>query len=221
MDFIHFDYTLLIRLVTAIICGGIIGLERGGNNHEAGLRTHMVLCLGSALVMITSICISEVYAIPQEVMRMSAQVISGVGFLGAGSIIANGGKIKGITTAAGLWTTACVGLSVGAGYYILAIFTVLLILFIMIALKPITERLKSNSKQHRFSIEVTTKAFMQQFLEKITKSDIEIVDLRFHNLQNGNIKAEIEVVFVKRSAYIPFITKLSEYEEVVGFKAIE
>lgn len=221
MDILHFDYTLLIRLVTAIICGGVIGLERGGNNHEAGLRTHMVLCLGSALVMITSICICGHYSIPQEAMRMSAQVISGVGFLGAGSIIANGGKIKGITTAAGLWTTACVGLTVGAGYYILAIFTVLLILFIMIVLKPITERLKSNSKQHRFMIEVTSKKFMQQFLTTISKSDVEIVDLRFHNLQNGNIKAEVEVNFIKRASFVPFVTKLSEYEEVVGFKALE
>ena len=181
----------------------------------------MVLCLGSALVMITSISICGHYNIPQETMRMSAQVISGVGFLGAGSIIANGGKIKGITTAAGLWTTACVGLTVGAGYYILAIFTVLLILFIMIALKPITERLKSNSKQHRFMIEVTSKKFMQQFLTTISKSDVEIVDLRFHNLQNGNIKAEIEVNFIKRASFVPFVTKLSEYEEVVGFKALE
>ncbi len=80
MDFMSFDYTLLLRLITAVVLGGVIGVERGGTNHEAGLRTHMVLCLGSALVMVTSICMSTHYGVPQEVMRMSAQIISGIGF---------------------------------------------------------------------------------------------------------------------------------------------
>lgn len=221
MDLINFDYTLLIRLFTAIILGGIIGVERGGNNHEAGLRTHMVLCLGAALVMITSICMSEHYGVPQEVMRMSAQIISGIGFLGAGSIIANGNKIRGITTAAGLWTTACVGLTIGAGYYILAVTTVVLMLFVMIILKPLTEKLKSNSKQHRFSVELKDKKIMNDFLINVTKENMEIQDFNFKNLENGNILAEIEVKFVKRASFIPFVSKLSEYEEVVGFKALE
>lgn len=221
MDFVSFDYTLLIRLLTAVVLGGIIGVERGGNNHEAGLRTHMVLCLGSALVMITSICMAELYEVPQEVMRMSAQIISGIGFLGAGSIIATGNKIRGITTAAGLWTTACVGLSVGAGYYILAVFTVALMLFIMIILKPITKKLKSNSKQHKFSVELTDKSIMQTIVEDLTKANVDIRDFTFTKLQNGNVMAEIEIKFVKRASYNPFISKLSEYEEVVGFKALE
>lgn len=221
MDFIHFDYTLLIRLLTAVILGGIIGVERGGNNHEAGLRTHMVLCLGAALVMITSICMSEQYGVPQEVMRMSAQIISGIGFLGAGSIIANGSKIRGITTAAGLWTTACVGLTVGAGHYILAVSTVVLMLFVMIILKPMTEKLKSNSKEHRFAVELTDKKIMNDFLNNINKENLEIKDFKFKNLENGNILAEVEVKFVKRASFIPFVSKLSEYEEVVGFKALE
>ena len=152
---------------------------------------------------------------------MSAQIISGIGFLGAGSIIANGNKIRGITTAAGLWTTACVGLTVGAGYYILAGFTVLLMLFVMIVLKPITEKLKTNSKQHRFAVELTNKNILNDFLSEVTKDNTEILDFRFQYLKNGNISAEIEVKFVKRASFIPFVSKLSEYEEVVGFKALE
>lgn len=221
MDFASFDYTMLLRLLTAVILGGIIGVERGGNNHEAGLRTHMVLCLGAALVMVTSICMSERYGVPQEVMRMSAQIISGIGFLGAGSIIATGNKIRGITTAAGVWTTACVGLTVGAGYYIPACFTVALMLFIMIILKPITKKLKANSKQHRFSLELTGREVMQELVDELTKSNVDIRDFNFTNLSNGNVLAEIEVKFVKRASYNPFISKLSEHEEVVGFKALE
>ncbi|MBE7040254.1 MAG: MgtC/SapB family protein [Ruminococcaceae bacterium] len=221
MSFVSFDYWLLLRLLTAVILGGIIGLERGGNNHEAGLRTHMILCLGAALVMLTSVCMSEAYNVPQEVMRMSAQIISGIGFLGAGSIIATGNKIRGITTAAGIWTTACVGLTVGAGYYIPACFTVVLMLFIMIILKPITKRLKANSKQHRFALELTGREVMHKLVDEMAKTNIDIRDFNFTNLPNGNVMAEIEVKFVKRASYNPFIAKLAEHEEVVGFKALE
>jgi len=221
MSFVSFDYWLLLRLLTAVILGGIIGLERGGNNHEAGLRTHMILCLGAALVMLTSVCMSEAYNVPQEVMRMSAQIISGIGFLGAGSIIATGNKIRGITTAAGIWTTACVGLTVGAGYYIPACFTVILMLFIMIILKPITKRLKANSKQHRFALELTGREVMHKLVDEMAKTNIDIRDFNFTNLPNGNIMAEIEVKFVKRASYSPFIAKLAEYDDVVGFKALE
>lgn len=118
-DIINFDYILLLRLVAAVICGGIIGWERGGTNHDAGLRTHIIVCLGSAAIMVVSQCLVEQYEINQEIMRMGAQIVSGVGFLGAGSIIMDGNRIRGITTAAGLWTTACVGIVIGAGYYII------------------------------------------------------------------------------------------------------
>ena len=95
-------YSLLLRLVGAVILGGIIGLERGGNNHAAGLRTHILVCLGASAVMVVSEEIVTRYNIQQEFMRMGAQIISGIGFLGAGNIIADGNKIRGITTAAGL-----------------------------------------------------------------------------------------------------------------------
>ncbi len=221
MDFVSFDYTLLLRLIAAVILGGIIGVERGGNNHEAGLRTHMVLCLGSALVMITSICMSEAYGVPQEVMRMSAQIISGIGFLGAGSIIATGNKIRGITTAAGVWTTACVGLTVGAGYYIPACFTVFLMLFIMIILKPITKKLKENSKRHRFSLEFANRDVMHEFVEELSEENVGIIDFSFTTLPNGNVMAEVEVEFVKRATYSSFVSKLTAREELIGFKVLE
>ena len=97
MKFLDFNYNILLRLVVAVILGGIIGFERGGSNHEAGFRTHIVLCLGSALVMVVSERLNKQYG-SGDIMRMGAQVISGVGFLGAGSIIIDGNKVRGITT---------------------------------------------------------------------------------------------------------------------------
>lgn len=154
-EILTFNYLLLIRLAAAVICGGIIGWERGGTKHEAGLRTHIIVCLGAASIMVVSQCIVEQYAIEQEIMRMGAQIVSGVGFLGAGSIIMDGNRIRGITTAAGLWTTACVGIVVGAGYYIVGLVVVFLMLFTMLGLRSATRKLMQKSSKSAVKVEIT------------------------------------------------------------------
>ena len=154
-EILTFNYLLLIRLAAAVICGGIIGWERGGTKHEAGLRTHIIVCLGAASIMVVSQCIVEQYAIEQEIMRMGAQIVSGVGFLGAGSIIMDGNRIRGITTAAGIWTTACVGIVVGAGYYIVGLVVVFLMLFTMLGLRSATRKLMQKSSKSAVKVEIT------------------------------------------------------------------
>ena len=136
---------LLLRLIVAVVLGGVIGLERGGAKHAAGLRTHIILCLGAASVMVVSERLVSRYGIPQEIMRMGAQIISGVGFLGAGNIIVNGGKVHGITTATGLWTTACVGIAVGSGNYLIAVFMVILMMFVMLGLRSMSQKNKDGT----------------------------------------------------------------------------
>lgn len=129
-----YDLNLLsvfIRLTLALIIGGIIGLERGSNKHQAGFRTHILVCVGSALVMITNqFLFDNFYTVISngDVARLGAQVITGVGFLGAGTIMVAGRqRIKGLTTAAGLWASACIGLAVGIGFYSGALIAALLI----------------------------------------------------------------------------------------------
>lgn len=139
---LDFNYWLLLRLVAAALCGGIIGLERGWSNHAAGLRTHMIVCLGASGVMLLSELMVAKYSIPGEVLRMGAQVISGVGFLGVGSIIVDGNKVRGVTTAAGLWTTACIGLVVGAGYYLIAGVMLALMMFAMRSLRSVVKKMQ-------------------------------------------------------------------------------
>lgn len=138
----------------AIILGGIIGFERTGTNHNAGLRTHIIVCLGATAVMIMSEAIHLSYG--GDIGRIGAQVVSGIGFLGAGCILVNGNRISGLTTAAGLWTTACVGLAIGLGYYFIAIVTAGLVLFSMIVLHPITARLQKKTLRDDFSIRIYT-----------------------------------------------------------------
>ncbi len=145
---------MILRLVVAAVFGGIIGFERSENNHAAGLRTHILLCLGAAAIMVVSECMVLKFGIEQEILRMGAQIISGVGFLGAGSIIIDGGnnKIRGITTAAGLWTTACLGIVVGCGYYLIAATMVVIMLVTMLGLRSFAEKIKGKSLAYKIKV---------------------------------------------------------------------
>lgn len=178
LDFIHFDYLILLRLVAAVILGGIIGFERGGNKHDAGLRTHIIVCLGAASIMVVSECLVKQYGGSTDIMRMGAQVISGVGFLGVGSIIFDGNKVRGITTAAGLWTTACVGLVVGSGYYIIAGAVVGLMLFAMLGLRPLTQKLKYQAFIFNIKMELDNVNKIQSVVKKLLDDKIELVSTK-------------------------------------------
>jgi len=113
------NYEILLRLALACFLGGLIGMERERNRHPAGLRTHILVCIGAALVMLSNIFIFEKYkgAANIDPARLGAQVISGIGFLGAGTIIKEGLSIRGLTTAASLWAVAGMGIAVGLGFY--------------------------------------------------------------------------------------------------------
>lgn len=127
-------FEIIFKLTLACILGGMIGLERESLNRPAGLRTYTLVCVGSALAMLVSLDMYYSYSqtVNADPGRIAAQVISGIGFLGAGTIMREGATVRGLTTAAGLWTVACIGLAVGAGLYIPAIATTILILFILI-----------------------------------------------------------------------------------------
>lgn len=135
-------YTIILRILLSIIIGGIIGLERGIKSKSAGFRTYMLVSLGSAMVMMTNQYIYDTFG-SGDPTRMAAQVVSGIGFLGAGTIlVTHRNQIRGLTTAAGLWVAACLGLAVGIGFYtgaVLGGITVLLILTVFEKVKTIIE----------------------------------------------------------------------------------
>ena len=126
------DEQVILRLLSSLVLGGLIGLERQIHRRAAGLRTHILVSLGSCLIMLTSIYISDIYKNVTSVdpSRIAAGVITGIGFLGAGAIIREREKegIKGLTTAASLWVVAGIGLAIGCGFYIAGIFTTILAL---------------------------------------------------------------------------------------------
>lgn len=135
---------VLLRLIVATVLGALIGIERGSSKHDAGLRTHIIVCLGAASTMITSELIAINHGSITDITRLGAQVISGIGFLGVGCIIVTRNHIRGLTTAAGLWTTACIGLVIGAGFIEVAISIVALMMFTVFVLRPLSLKVRSS-----------------------------------------------------------------------------
>ena len=137
---------ILIRAVLAVIVGCMIGAERAKHGRAAGMRTHLLVCIGSASVMLTSQFVNTQLGNAGDMLRMPAQVVSGIGFLGAGSIIVTGKRhVSGLTTAAGLWSSSCMGLAAGAGYYECAIVLCVLIYIVLVTLDRLdTSRVKRS-----------------------------------------------------------------------------
>ena len=127
--------SVAVRVILSIVLAGLIGLERQGQHHPAGLRTHILVCVGSALTMMLGQYLFLRYG--TDPSRIGAQVVSGIGFLGVGTIILNGAHVRGITTAAGLWASACMGLAVGAGFYEGAIIGFAAIAFTLIIMRRV------------------------------------------------------------------------------------
>ena len=137
----------ILRLVIAALAGSIVGVERERLQWAAGLRTHMLVCVGSCLVIIVSTFGFSNVVGPHVVLdpsRIAAQVVSGIGFLGAGTILLRGEVVKGLTTAASLWAVAAIGLAVGSGLYVAALATTLIVLIILAGLKPIEEHIRDR-----------------------------------------------------------------------------
>lgn len=161
---------VLIRLAVAVVLGGIIGIERSGTRHDAGLRTHILVCLGAAgITLLSEVLLMDGYS--TDVSRLGAQVISGIGFLGAGCILVTGNKVKGLTTAAGLWTTACVGLATGMGYFFISITITAFMLIAMLALRPLANRFKKKADFKERQLKITIKN--RQSIQTVTNCIIE------------------------------------------------
>ncbi len=180
---------ILIRLLLACLFGALIGLERERKNWAAGIRTHMMVCVGSCLIMIVSAFgFSDILGtdhVDLDPSRIAAQVVSGIGFIGAGAILfqkQGGGTIRGLTTAAGLWTVAAIGLATGGGLYFAASATTVIAIIILWALQPIEYALLKKYKQTTLRI-VTTINNNEALLNKLFNE----TELKIHNFTFNRI----------------------------------
>lgn len=167
-----------LRILMAIVLGGMIGMERGLKNRPAGLRTYMLVCLGACIVMLTNQYVYEAFGVGDPV-RMGAQVVSGIGFLGAGTIIVTArNQIKGLTTAAGLWASACVGLALGIGLYAVSIMGSVAIFVILTLLHELDFHMRRRTKQVEVYVELKHNVAVGQFLDFVRDRHYEPSNLQ-------------------------------------------
>lgn len=213
-------FTTIIRLGIALMLGGMLGMERGRKRRPAGFRTYMIVCMASALVMMTGTFLLEQYNMGDPA-RLGAQVISGIGFLGAGTIIVTPRQVKGLTTAAGLWASACMGLAVGAGFYTGAIVVGIFVLIIMSGFTRLDDRIRRNSKQLNFFAEFQTMEMLGEFLAELRKEGIKLYDIeisRKNDNMNDLVGANLFVGLVNPENHAEIIHQFSQYK---GVKYIE
>lgn len=166
--------SIVIRIFLSVIIGGLIGLERGLKNRPAGLRTYMTVCLGACLIMLTNQYIYQVTATSDPV-RMGAQVVSGIGFLGAGTIVVTRrNQIKGLTTAAGLWAAAAVGLAIGIGFYEAALIGGFAVFTSMTLLQRFDNKMRRSTKILEIYVELNKDCTLGDFLRQVRKKDIDV-----------------------------------------------
>ena len=169
---------VILRIVLAVIFGGIIGLERGLKNRPAGLRTYMLVCVGSCLIMLTNQYLFQV-SNTGDPMRLGAQVVSGMGFLGAGTIIVTRhNQIKGLTTAAGLWTCAGVGLALGVGFYEGALVAGLAVFTVLTLLQRWDNSLHRKARIIELYIEFSETITIGDFIRSLRSLDVEVSNVQ-------------------------------------------
>lgn len=178
---------VIVRIVAAFLLGGVLGLERGLKHRPAGLRTYMLVCVGSCIIMLINQYIFQVYQTGDPV-RMGAQVVSGIGFLGAGTIIVTKrNQIKGLTTAAGLWASAAVGLAVGIGFYEAAVVGSILILLTLTVVRGLDNHIHKKSQSFEIYAELDNTVSIGSFIRDIRNIGVDVDGLQLdRDYSNGN-----------------------------------
>lgn len=192
---------VVIRITVAFFLGGFIGLERGLKNRPAGLRTYMLVCVGSCLIMLTNQYIYQVFGTGDPV-RMGAQVVSGIGFLGAGTIVVTKhNQIKGLTTAAGLWAAAAIGLALGIGFYEAAIIGSTTVFIVLTLLHSWDDRMHHHAKVKQIYFELSSTVSLGEFMRHVRQLGIEIdsVQLERDSMNDNGVRSFIATLKLRNA----------------------
>ena len=212
---------VFLRIFISVLIGGMIGLEREMKNRAAGLRTYILVCVGACLIMMTNQYIYQSFSTGDPV-RMGAQVISGIGFLGAGTIIVTKrNQIKGLTTAAGLWATAGLGLAVGIGFYEAAIAGALAILTVITLMQRMDDRMRHNAARLDVFIEISREYSLGDFLRQVKALDIEASN--FQRERDSETQSEVRAytVTLKLAKRRKHTTVLEDLLKIPGVEYLE
>ena len=224
-------WDVCLRILLAALCGGIIGVERGRKNRPAGFRTYTLVCVGAALTMILSAYIAamdpewrkmlgeELAAFTKsDFSRFGAQVINGIGFLGAGTIIITGkNQVKGMTTAAGLWASACMGLAIGAGFYIGAVVGCIFMLLTVTIFGKMEYFITSRSRNINIYMEFETADNITDIVERIKGRGVRIFDVELIKAHQEGSKFPAAILVMrlpKKMTHTALITEIAKVDSV-------
>lgn len=229
----EYELKMALRLVVAAILGGIVGLERGSNDRPAGFRTHILVCMGSTLFMLVSIYgFDDMLGVfspgggdmgqRRDTARIAAQVVSGIGFLGAGTILHEGLTIKGLTTAASLWIVSAIGLAVGSGMYLISVVATILTMVTLITFHNWEKRFSlKNSKNRRF-IRIVAKnrpGAISDITGFLAQNSIKVKNLNVKNdSSDGNLVLEF---YLSISSNVDTMEVLREIQDIEGIISLE
>ena len=226
------ELTMVLRLIVAAVLGGIVGMERGSGDRPAGFRTHILVCVGSALFMLVSIygfddiapvttTLEDDIGTRRDTARIAAQVVSGIGFLGAGTILHEGLTIKGLTTAASLWIVSAIGLAVGSGMYLLSTVATMLTMLTLVSFRTREKRFAGTRSDRRFIRVVTrnTPGIITEITAFLSDCGIKVKTLNVKtDNKNGNIILEL---YLKIDRTIDMVEVADGIQNIDGVLALE
>lgn len=229
------EVVMVIRLVVAAILGGIVGIERGSGDRPAGFRTHILVCVGSALFMLVSLYgfddvapnaqLEEDIGQRRDSARIAAQVVSGIGFLGAGTILHEGLTIRGLTTAASLWMVSAIGLAVGSGMYFLSTVATIIMMVTLVTFHSWEKRFVATTRNDRRFIRVITNNYDDAITDVTNYLSLNGVQIKSLNVKKDKIRGKLIIeMFLKLGKTAPegldIISGLQSVDGVVGVENI-
>ena len=192
------EFQMLMRLFLAAFLGGIVGVERGSGDRPAGLRTHILVCTGSALIMVVSMYAFDGFDVPRDPGRIAAQVVSGIGFLGAGTILHEGLTVRGLTTAASLWMVAAIGLAIGGGMIKIGIASTVIMLITLVVFHGWEKKFPGATRTERRYIHIVANNnsdAVSEILKYLTEQKVKVRNI---NLKNDDLQDTVSLeLFLK------------------------
>ena len=210
--------SICVRLFLCVLCGGLIGLEREFKRRPAGFRTHILVCLGAAMTTLTGEYLLLYMQYETDIGRLGAQVVAGIGFLGAGTIITRRERVSGLTTAAGLWTAAIVGLAIGAGFYEGAVLTTVLVEVAELLFSKLEYHMLETIPDITLYVEYRDKTSLDNLLAFLKEHGVTLNDLqitRASSSENHNACAIVSIRLKRRSNAYELLQELRKTEGIL------
>ncbi len=219
-------FELVTRLSVAALCGGLIGIDRGRKNRAAGFRTHMLVCMGATLTIVLGIYLVAMQTggnwgatsgfAQTDVSRFGAQVINGIGFIGAGTILITGRQqVKGMTTAAGLWASACMGLAIGAGFYEVALIGSAIIILTIVLFSKLEHFILAHSRNVNLYVELEHTDSISEIIAALKEHNVRIYDVELSKSNTTSYPTAIfSLCLPRRKSHVTVITAIAENDSV-------